>query len=424
MKIKTIVLCVALTLISAINIFAQSGRNLSQLTATPTPPPPAEAPKPLNEKSRFITSPNADKYKLVFMKERDGIWFPTERNNKYMQMITLHFDNLIEQMNLAGAQGYRVVSAIGNTATLMQLDEGQYEYQWFDTISRTSNWKLGFEDKHKKLTAQGFRFVDRYLISQPCDIPDDDNRFDNCEYHNFFLYEREKGAKQQPPQQTLITSIPGWGKRPATDLSAQINDSLDAGFVPRAVFSRYEILLEEAKDRDELAREKPDVQVVKGTWTRGETAAKVNALAQQGYRVALADNGVVVLYRHKQDAAPVTYVWLDAIKKNFEKELAKLAAQDARYRTIYPSDDGYERMLIFEVPTAADGKRREYKTLTFDFKKTHDEAKNKFYQDLTAESKETVKTMNKLVKEGFVPRDLFVSGKQMIVGLLLEKQTD
>jgi thiazole synthase ThiGH ThiG subunit len=65
--------------------------------------------------------------------------------------------------------------------------------------------------------------------------------------------------------------------------------------------------------------------------------------------------------------------------------------------------------LIFEQPSVDPGKRREYRVLKVEFQETENFADQKMDIDLTPSSKETIKTLNSLVKEGFVVRDLFVS---------------
>jgi hypothetical protein len=133
-------------------------------------------------------------------------------------------------------------------------------------------------------------------------------------------------------------------------------------------------------------------------------------LAQRGYRLALIHNQVAVMRRSRDTTAPVSYVWLDSWKKkSFEPELARLQDSGAIYRMTYPDSDGGEYTLIFEQPSVDTGKRREYRVLKVEFQETENFADQKMDIDLTPSSKETIKMLNSLVKEGFVVRDLFVS---------------
>ena len=123
------------------------------------------------------------------------------------------------------------------------------------------------------------------------------------------------------------------------------------------------------------------------------------------------------MYRRGEAATPVTYVWLKAKGKDFEKRLAGLQESGAVYRMTYPGGDGDETGLVFEQG-AGGGRRREYKVLKFEFRFTENKAEGRVHIGLAPSSKETMRTLNRLVKEGFAVRDLFVSDE---VSALLER---
>jgi hypothetical protein len=143
-------------------------------------------------------------------------------------------------------------------------------------------------------------------------------------------------------------------------------------------------------------------------------------LAKQGYRLSFVKNQIALMYRYRDNAIPATYVWLDAKKKDFEKRLAQLQGRGAIYRTTYPNGDGREDKLIFEQRVVDDGTRREYKVLKFELFDTEDAAEKKVHTDLIPASKETLKMLNRLAKEGFVVRDLFDSDSNKF-DVLLER---
>ena len=145
---------------------------------------------------------------------------------------------------------------------------------------------------------------------------------------------------------------------------------------------------------------------------------KVNDLAKQGYRLVLLNNGIAVMYRRSDSATPVLYIWLDTNKKDFEKQLTQLQAGGAVYRMTYPNREGNKNKLVFEQSAVDNGERLEYKVLKFEFEELDDRAENKVQIDLTPSSKETVKLMNSLARQGFVVRDLLSSDK---VSVLLER---
>jgi len=133
-------------------------------------------------------------------------------------------------------------------------------------------------------------------------------------------------------------------------------------------------------------------------------------LARQGYRLALTYNLIAVMYRYRDNTTPVSYIWLDSRKrKSFDQELARLQDSGAIYRMVYPDIYGIEHTLIFEQPAVNVSKRREYKVLKIELQETENFADQKVDFDLAPSSKETIKTLNSLVKEGFAVRDLFVS---------------
>ena len=347
-------------------------------------------------------------------------------NRFYKQNTASSLDSLVEEMNRAVANGYRLVSAIRHYyVALMKFDEGQYEYQHFELLNNFTRWGVNFNEQHDRLTRNGFRFVDFYAIYDTREVFNPSiSTAEEWEWTNTFFYEKDKSTRQ-PNKQILVTSLQSKGKQPSEALPAQVKQKLSEGYYPVGVFSPAEMLLEQAAAKDDLIDEELDVQIV-GAVRTGEAERKINALAKQGYRVGLARNAVVVLYHRQTDSPPVSYVLLESKNKNFEKQLIKLQTQGAIYRTVYYSlKDDWNNVLIFEVPPTSDGKRREYKALRFDFDVTDNEAENKWHMELTATSKETLQTMERLIKQGFEARDLFMwNGKPDVAGVLLERESN
>jgi hypothetical protein len=188
-------------------------------------------------------------------------------------------------------------------------------------------------------------------------------------------------------------------------LTTLINDYLALGFNPILAISKYEVLLRPITDKDEFLPEGTEIKVVTGYFKLNK---KVNELARQGYRLAFTHEEIAVMYRRRDTTAPVSYIWLDSRKKkSFDQGLARLQDSGAIYRTTLPDDYGQERTLIFEQPASDVSKRREYKVLKVEFQETENFADQKVDIDLAPSSKETIKMLNSLVKEGFAVRDLF-----------------
>src|SRR5215510_1400823 len=402
---------------------AQAGR----VVPNPTPTPPIESPKQLEAKPKFVADPDADKYKLVFPISLSKMIYkdpPKNRKEKKQREkeIGQDSDNIsasyrnsfIEQLNKAGERGYRLIALGHPMIGIVRRGNVQYEYAWFETNSELFFTKAGFVGKCEEMARQGFSVVDHLFLWSICDSGP--TSYDEhgpvstfnppfCESRDFFLLERRKGV-EIPRQYRLARHVPRWrewGSEAA--LTTQINDYLALGFTPTLALSKYEVLLRPITDKDEFLPEGAEVKVVTGLI---KLKKKVNELARQGYRLALTHDQIAVMYRHRDTTAPVSYIWLDSRKKkSFEQELARLQDGGAIYRTTLPDDYGQERTLIFEQPASDVSKRREYKVLKVEFQETENFADQRVDIDLAPSSKETIKMLNSLVKEGFAVRDLF-----------------
>lgn len=422
-----VVLCLSGVLIVPLLVISgQSRRAEPQRTTSPSPgPSPTTRPD-----AKRVVNADGEIYKLVFPSGYDGklSYRLDKEKNELKRADESEFTNFSEQLNKAGARGFKVKSAIhhhGVPVAILKFDESRYEYAWFVTTGY-SFFSIGeFQQKYAEFSKQGFQLVDHFLTEVFCE--DNDLYLlptPRCESNRLFLLEREEGA-QSSRQHRLVISVPRWRTRQiGVELLRQINEGLGQ-FYPTHVLSKYEILLEQPTKNDELPSEKPDLRVVRDTsaWGQDNLPKNVNEMAKQGYRLALVGDGIAVMYKPVEPAPIVSYVWLDAKKKNFEQQLAQLQAQGAIYRMAYPYIEGIKSQLILEQASTDDGQKREYKVLKFDFQVVVDpnlknRAEGRVHIDLTPGSKEVVNLLNSLAKEGFVVRDLFVSDK---VSVLLER---
>ena len=400
---------------------AQSGRVVEK----PPAPTPAPQSTPLG---RVNVRPNIDGngalYRLVFPVEFEGkINFKHGQEIEAMDMTRRsRFDEFVKRLNEAGSQGYRLTSVIATypSVALFKLDETQYEYDWFETNSRLAFSVGGFEEKYAGLMARGFRLADHSLLSRFCEDIDPDNSLlgEECRFKHLFLVERQKGVGS-PGRFERVGAVPVRGSKPAEELTTQVRKKQAEGFYPTSLFSAFEVLVEQPPKGDERPAGAPDVQVVRASsfWERDNLEEKVNEAARQGYRLAMVNKGIAVMYRPAGGATPVTYVWVKANDKRFEKRLAQLQEGGAVYRMTYPDEEGDETRLIFELG-AGGGVRREYKVLTFEFKIAENAAAMKVRVDLTPSGARALKALDKLVGEGFSVRDLFYSNN---AGVILER---
>src|SRR5262245_14283758 len=418
---------------------AQSGRIIPK----PTPPPSAESPKQPESKPKFVADPDANEFKLVSpISASRKIYKDPPKNRKEekerekeieqdSENIGASYRNsFIEQLNKAGERGYRLIALGHPMIGIVRRGNVQYEYAWFETNSELFFTKAGFVGKCEEMARQGFSVVDHLFLWSICDSGP--TSYDEhgpvstfnppfCESRDFFLLERRKGV-EVPSQYRLARHVLRWrGMGSAVALTTQNNDYLALGCTPTLALSKYEVLLRPITDKDEFLPEGAEVKVVTGLI---KLKKKVNELARQGYRLALTHDQIAVMYRHRDTTAPVSYIWLDSRKKkSFEQELARLQDSGAIYRMTYPIDDGNEDTLIFEQPASDVSKRREYKVLKIEFQWTENFADQRLDFDLAPSSKETTKTLNSLVKDGFAVRDLFISDPRITkkAGILLER---
>lgn len=408
-------------LTAVMSVTAQSGRK-AQDSKKPTAPIEPIKPIVAPETSRIIAS-DADEYKLVFPTnpiDRSAIKSVKNIHKWYVQYTDKKDrENIVEQLNGLGAQGYKFIAATNTFAAgLVRLGEGQYEYQDFRTESTNLYAKLGFTEENERLAAQGFHYRLNSMTYSICTEGKDIAWEHDCYYEDFFLFEKEKNGKPPLPMSGFI-SIGTTKGSPEADMTGEIKEKMVDGFLPVAAFSVYEIWLQKQADTDALLDDAPEIKAVRSIRSAGHLKGKINEWASQGFRLAIITNGLAIMYRRQNETAPAKYVWLEARKKSFEKELNEISAQGAIYRATYPGTYGEKRTLIMEAPLNPGEKKRDYKLLQFDFeyKQNADET---ITRHLTEASKDVVKNLNKLANEGFVARDMLYYDGQFCI--LLERE--
>ncbi len=402
---------------------AQSGRVAPTPSPAETPAPEAVAsPEPAETKPKFAADPAAPKYKLVFSPKYKWQYNVTAANDviDLKKTEAARIVGLIDQFNEAGAEGYRVVSVIDDNLALVKIDEVQYEYVGYETDS-SGDGTRGFGGLYSRLSKQGFRLVSVSHLYFGCEAVDSENLLMGavCSFKDFFLFERQKGATKPIEHKLLYPrSYDKW----EVEMTAEVKANLEKGFHPVSVLSKEELLLEQITNSDARAAALgSDVQVVKAShsyWGRDDLAKKVNLLAKQGYRLALINYQLAVMYRAKESTTPTSYVFLQVghrdwmlrrKPKEFEKELARLQQSGAVYSMTYPNVQGDEHRLVFEENASTNGKRREYRLLRFELVTVDDKQAKETTTDMTPEAKTSWAEFNRLVNEGFEARDLFMT---------------
>lgn len=408
LQLGRLTLAAAVMLAAAVSTPAQSGRIIPKPTPTPTPTPEAERP-PTIEAPKFVPDPNAEKYRLVFTTRFRG-GFSYRSDDELVLARRSAFDNFAEHLNRAGAQGYRLLTSLRGDPAVVALDREQFEYAWTETASRVAYHKPGFAGTYSQLAKRGFRLAARALLYGYCDPLSG-----RCDYRDFFLFERRKGF-ESPREHTSVDTERGTprvkGQNDQEALTAAVRAKLAEGFYPAHFLSKFEILLEREPPEPALAERDTEVRVVQSSsfWERDELPKKVNELARQGFRLALADYEIAVMYRRPGAAAQFSYVWLKSSKKDFDKELARLQEAGAVFRATYPDSNGTRRALIFEQG-AGGGARREYRVVRFEIQTRGNEDEQTMTADLAPASAGAQGELNRLAAEGFVVLALFDADK-------------
>ncbi len=325
--------------------------------------------------------------------------------------------NFAKQLNQAGAQGYQLVATSGKgNFAITRLKNIIYEYDWFETNSKWFFTKTQFEEKLQVLSRKGFSLIDHLFISSTCKeeplVPHDapigvfNVPLDDCTYLDWFLVEREKDAQLAKDFKLVRYSTGVQTAKTRAAFVTAINNNLSTRFYPTHLLSKFEALLQPSANLDKLFIDKPEVLVVTEKWQKMQK--KVNELAGQGYRLFLIRHEIALMYRPREKSTPFySYSWVYTNDANLETELIRIQKMGGRYSATCPGIDGDKNALIFELPSVSDGLQREYKTFRFELSEPPDADQRYASMDLTPISKDNLKTINQLAKEGFQVKDLF-----------------
>src|SRR5215207_5635903 len=240
------------------NAPAQSGR---KIIPTPTPTPEAVRP-PRAEEPKFAPDPNAERYRLVFATRYQGS-FSLRGADEIALARRSAFDNFVEHLNRAGAQGYRVVTSLKGDPAVVALDGERFEYAWTETAARDAYLKPGFAGTYARLAKMGFRLAAHSLLYGYC-APLDPDR---CDYRDFFLFERRTG--DEAPREHAYVRNERAGTRNDEALTEAVRVKLNENFYPARLLSKIEMLLEREPPEPALADAGAVVRVVRSNTFSG-----------------------------------------------------------------------------------------------------------------------------------------------------------
>src|SRR5690606_5808886 len=98
----------------------------------------------------------AEVYKLIFAEVYQGKRFSIGEK-EFDEHRRSRLQNFALQLNQAGSKNYRLISAIRAPAAIVRIDEGQYKYGWFETVSPVHFAKNGLVQRLEDLGKEGLR---------------------------------------------------------------------------------------------------------------------------------------------------------------------------------------------------------------------------------------------------------------------------
>lgn len=240
-------------------------------------------------------------------------------------------------------------------------------------------------------------------------------------FGNIYVLERDDN-KQSPRTYKLLKAGVGTGRSPTAKLQLLLDQSLKEGFVPVATYFSFDfkslitvdsfsgILVEK---RDEVKN--LDYKFVRGNRSNG-LWEEIALFSKEGFRIENINVSSAILVREKEKTAPVSYLWLEADEKTFPTDLSAALAKNPAFHStgIYTQAMGEmsKNLLIFEnTPTfAAAGEIKFVKIMPVipkQFKKNPQEFLKTIDPPQIA--------FQKALDEGFVPRDVYYTGKEGLI---------
>ncbi len=319
-------------------------------------------------------------------------------------------ENFYVNLNFLAKKGYRVKFR-GLGATLLELDESEYEYESVLKSSSIYFVRAGLTYELPEKNKDGYRLSVHSPYGGYCnpEITDGITIADNCLYHDAYLFEKDLRSRR-PVQQAIVRSGHGWRAKPGADLTEQLKERLEEGYYPVILLSRFEILVEKIFKTDQEIQEiaKTEFQIIRSGLGTGNFKKRLNDLAKEGYRIGLIGNEIALMFRNEETKkSSVSYTWLRSDKKNFPREVARLEQTGAKFTAVYPNPHGEKNSLVFEQNLKENRQKSDVRILNFEVLMTDDQVGGKFFSNLTPDSMKNEIIMNELAKEGFVVRGMY-----------------
>jgi hypothetical protein len=344
--------------------------------------------------------------------------------------VTGEGEDFFERLNGAGKLGYKLenitllpanFNKIGDPAqlaALLRLKKGNvYEYSWLEpeavsTFSAESTVGFDVFENIPVSLDSGYSPTSRSEKTGTEQVLDNLMSALSATYGSYFILERANAGKNQKDYE-LLTSKFGWGKSPKKTLQSGIEKISGEGFRPTFMFpaklgiaSDISVLAVKETNDIKSVGAKPEYKLLR---TEYSFEKKVNRLAQQGFRLIYITVNIAqkfaLMSKNSESAATFSYKWIDTFQNPDLSEIAKLAEQGFAYHSVMWENE-LEKKLIFEKKTGADEKY-DYKTVKLT---TWERQSGKTESPLPPTSEEIKAEFERLLKEGYVVRDLFYAG--------------
>jgi hypothetical protein len=358
--------------------------------------------------------------------------------------------DFVSKLNQLGEQGYKIEQITKlplnvnekfgemKLAGIVNLDRGHtYEYDWFEgfvpgeIVTRiNSRAKNGFYFRDRLSVTQGFCEDNSTYRTEKSDTGRIFDSFVSSLQYSvgsiFFLERRDRLVKsiEYRVEIGLITSR----DRHPDELAASIESLGSLGFRPLSMSvskvgnkNAFIILAE----RDKSVTNNADFQyrLIAGEFGFEK---KITAATVDGFKVLFAGRTGAVRYALLKSEIANSGIsihdFLKTYTKSFQSDLAKLSTQkNLEYLSLMDEDwtcDSVEAVLIFHKRVTEKSEMVQFESV-----KIMDELKKSTKQNPTAKlmppAPEVIRKIERLLKEGFVFRDLFFSDG---INLLLEKR--
>lgn len=300
-------------------------------------------------------------------------------------------------------------------AGIVRFDgENRYDYNFFFAEGKETP-----DAKLNSLSRNGWYFL--HAVSVYGGGIEDNPIFANTIYKlptngNLYLLERVTGSEKPSYDYRLLKAGVRLGNSPTPKMQGLLDAAVAEGYVPVATYYTFDIKNIFSVDSffGVLVAKIPAARKTEYKFVRGNRSdglrKEIETFSKQGYRINLINFNSAILTRDAGQTAPIVYQWVESDDKKYQQTFTATLAKSPAYRSggidIVSDGDFIKNLLVFETDVRTGAS--EYQILKMkpfvpkQFKKNPQDYLN------TLEKPEVA--FQRLLDEGFIPRDVFYSG--------------